>query len=191
MYQAMSRRALAFDLIGLATYTTVHKWHCRMFALMEQPPAPGFSRVTQAQALRADRQAFIRMGEQVNGALKPKADGTKPLDAVIDALANDVSVSYFLLPTPAAAAKEVEKTLKDPPKKPPKDPPIKKTGKTIKKRSKDPMPKGLHGMESRTKDNKPICFSYNLGRCNNDKCSREHVCCVTGCGKLHPQTEHH
>ena len=61
-------------------------------------------------------QAFIRMGEQVNGALKPRADGTKPLDDVIDGLANDVSVSYFLLPTPAA--KEVEKPPKDPKKLP-------------------------------------------------------------------------
>ena len=183
LYQALSRRALAFDLIGLATYTTVHKWHNRMFALMEQPPAPGFSRVK----LRADRQAFVRMGEQVNGALKPRADGAKPLDAVIEVLANDVSVSYFLLPMPAV--KEVDKVTKDPPKKPPKDP-IKKV-KTIKKKTRDPMPKGLHGMESRTKDNKPICFSYNLGRCNNEKCSREHVCCVPGCGKPHPQTEHH
>ena len=56
--------------------------------------APGFARLTQAQVLRADRQAFVRMGEQVNGALKPQADGTKPLDGVIDALANDVSVWY-------------------------------------------------------------------------------------------------
>jgi len=162
LYQAMSRRALAFDLIGLATYTIVYKWHSRMFALMEQAPAPGSSRVTQAQVLPADRQAFIRMEEQVNGALKPRADGTKPLDDVIDGLANDGSVSYFLLPTPAA--KEVEKPPKDP-KKPPKDPPIKKPPKVIKKKNRDPMPKGLHGMESRTKDNKPICFSYNLGRC--------------------------
>ena len=87
------------------------------------------------------------------------------------------------------AVKEVEKLPKDPPKKQPKDP-IKKTVKTIKKKSRGPMPKGLHGMESRTKDNKPICFSYNLGHCNYEKCSREHVCCVPGCGKPHPPTEH-
>ena len=122
--------------------------------------------MTQAQVLRAD-------SEQVNGALKPQADGTKPLDGVIDTLANDVSVSYFLLPTPAV--KEVERSPKDPPKKPPKDPPIKKPVKTIKKKSRDPMPKGLHGMESRAKNNTPICFSYNLGHCNYEKCSREHV----------------
>ena len=67
----------------------------------------------------------------MNGALKPQGDGTKPLDGVIDALANDVSVSYFLLPMPAV--KEVEKLRKDPPKKQPKDP-LKKTVKTIKKR---------------------------------------------------------
>ena len=130
LYQAMSRRALAFDLIGLATYTTVHEWHCGMFALMEQPPAPGFARVTQAHVLRADRQAFIRLGEQVNGALKPRADGTKPLDDVINTLANDVSVSYFLLPTPAG--KEVEKSSAETSKKPNKESSSSASKKTIK-----------------------------------------------------------
>ncbi len=191
LYQAMARRALAFDLIGLATYTTVHKWHCRMFALMEQPPAPGFAKVTQAQVLRADRQAFVRMGEQVNGALKPRPDGTKPLDNVYENLSNDVSVSYFLLPMPLG--KDGDKTHSDPPKKTDKETKEIKDKKIKKKKTgaRDPMPRGLHGMASRTKDGKAICYSYNLNTCTfGDRCKREHMCCVPGCGKPHPQAEH-
>ena len=193
LFQALTRRALAFDLIGLATYTNVHRWHTRMFALMEQAPAPGFQRVSQAQLLRADRQAFVRMGEQVNGALKPKADGTKPLDAIFDALPTDVSVSYFLLPMPSQSKPVKE----DPPKKgdPKKthDPPNPKNPKKVKKgnKTRDPMPKALQGMASRTKCGQPICYSYNLGKCHlGSKCSRQHVCCVPGCEGSHPHLEH-
>ena len=31
LYQAMTRRALAMDLVGLATYSTIMKWNSRMF----------------------------------------------------------------------------------------------------------------------------------------------------------------
>ena len=194
LFQALTRRALAFDLIGLATYTTVHRWHSRMFALMEQAPAPGFQRVNQAQLLRADRQAFVRMGELANGSLKPRADGTRPLDDIINALPNDVSVTYFLLPMPVH-----EKPVKEPPIKLVKDPPTKvrenptpRNPKVKKiKKARDPMPKALQGMSSRTKSGKPICYSYNLGKCHlGEKCSRQHVCCVPGCEEPHPHLEH-
>ena len=71
LFQAFERRALAFDVAGLASYTVVHKWHNRLFGLLAQPPAPGFAKISQAQLLRADRQSFVRMGENANGSLKP------------------------------------------------------------------------------------------------------------------------
>lgn len=42
----------------------------------------------------------VRMGELANGNLKQTAAGVRPLDAVVDGLATDVSVTYFLLPIP-------------------------------------------------------------------------------------------
>ena len=103
LFQAFERRALAFDVAGLATYTVVHKWHNRLFGLLAQPPAPGFAKISQAQLLRADRQSFVRMGERANGSLKPDPAGVRPLDAIIEDLYNDVSVSYFLLPLPLSS----------------------------------------------------------------------------------------
>ena len=70
LYQAMQRRALAMDLTGLASYEVMKKWIDRMFAIFSQPPAPGFQKVSQAQLLRADRQAFVRLSETFNGSLK-------------------------------------------------------------------------------------------------------------------------
>ena len=206
LFQAFERRALAFDVAGLASYTVVHKWHNRLFGLLAQPPAPGFAKISQAQLLRADRQSFVRMGEKANGSLKPDPAGVRPLDAIIEDLYNDVSVSYFLLPLPLSShdsAKDSSNKSSSSATKPANkrdhedgsNPGGTKNkfakGKGKSKTKRDPMPQGLRGMWSRTKDGKPICFSYNLGKCTaGDKCPREHICCVPNCGKAHPQTEH-
>ena len=98
LYQAMQRRALAMDLTGLATYEVSKRWLDRMFAIYSQSPAPGFQKVSQAQMLRADRQAFIRLGENFSGSLKVAPMAGKPLDPLIEKLETDVSVTYFMLP---------------------------------------------------------------------------------------------
>ena len=98
LYQAMQRRALAMDLTGLATYEVSKRWLDRMFAIYAQSPAPGFQKVSQAQMLRADRQAFIRLGENFSGSLKIAPMAGKPLDPLIEKLETDVSVTYFMLP---------------------------------------------------------------------------------------------
>lgn len=92
LYQAMQRRALAMDLTNLATYEVMKRWTDRMFAIFAQPAAPGFQKVSQAQLLRADRQAFIRLSETLNGSLKVMPMVGKPLDPMIQKLESDVSV---------------------------------------------------------------------------------------------------
>ena len=57
LLQAMTRRALAMDLVGIASYNTVMKFVNRLFALLTQLPAPGFGRPGHAQLLRADKLA--------------------------------------------------------------------------------------------------------------------------------------
>ena len=86
------------DLVGLASFATLQKWTTRLFTLFQQAPAPGFQKVSQAQLLRADRQAFLRLNELSAGSLKPDASGKRALDDFIDSLHFDVSVTYFLLP---------------------------------------------------------------------------------------------
>lgn len=60
LHQAMTRRALAMDLAGIASFNVVQHWRGRLFEMMAQNPAPGFSRPSQTQLLRADCQAFFR-----------------------------------------------------------------------------------------------------------------------------------
>jgi hypothetical protein len=207
LYQALQRRTLAMDLTGLASYEVMRKWIDRMFALYAQSPAPGFQKVTQAQLLRADRQAFVRFSEQFTGSLKSYAGAGRPLDPFIEKLESDMTVTYFMLPIPVShgqSASSGDKVDKD--KKWPEAPSGNKgqtggnkfqkgTSKGAQKGSKgkkrDPVPQSLKGMYSRTPQGDPICFGYNLGSCKQgDSCPRKHVCAVPGCYKAQPQSEH-
>jgi len=203
LYQAMQRRALAMDLTNLASYEVMKKWTDRMFAIYAQPAAPGFQKVSQAQLLRADRQAFVRMSETFSGSLKALPAVGKPLDPMITSLETDVSVTYFMLPMPAhssssgtqAESNKVDKKRSDTsnadktqPSKFQKGAKGKSKGKNKKR---EPMPSSLKGMHSRTPQGDQMCFGYNLGTCKQGSgCTRKHVCSVPGCYKSHPQTEH-
>lgn len=203
LYQAMQRRALAMDLTNIATYEVMKRWTDRMFAVFSQPPAPGFQKVTQAQLLRADRQAFVRLGETFNGSLKVMPMAGKPLDPLIEKLETDVSVTYFMLPMSTHGSSsgsqgdssKVDKKRQETPStdKPPANKfqkGAKGKGKS-KNKKREPVPTGLKGMHSRTPQGDQICYGYNLGTCKQGSaCPRKHVCAVPGCYKAHPQTEH-
>ena len=105
LFQAIQRRSLAMDLTGLATYEVMRKWTDRLFNIYSQSVAPGFHKVSQAQLLRANRQAFVRLGELFTGSLKQGAGPGKVLDPYIAQLETDVTMTYFMLPLPVATAK--------------------------------------------------------------------------------------
>ena len=195
LLQAMTRRALAMDLVGIATFNTVMKFVNRMFTLMTQAPAPGFAKPGHAQLLRADRQAFMRLAETVQPPFHVNAAGVLPLDLAFDQLHNDVTVTYHMLPVPLTRQSDNDRRAdpnntktKKPVTKPGGNPSPK--GKAGGKGKRQPMPQQLHGMHHKTPAGKAICFNFNLGKCKDKKCPREHVCCVPGCYKSHPQTEH-
>ena len=92
----------------------MRKWIDRLFALYAQSRAPGFSKISQSQSLRADRQAFIRMSELFTGSLKAPIAGGKPLDPYIEKLESDMTVTYFMLPVPTShAGSSTDKSDKD------------------------------------------------------------------------------
>lgn len=205
LHQAMTRRALAMDLVGLATFSVVQRWHDRLFELYAQSLAPGFVKVSQAQLLRADRHSFLRMSEMFKGSLKNPPANKMPLDDLFDSLHTDVSVTYFMLPVSAAASQSSDKGAHNPTaapadrKRAADKAPVAAGAKasSAKKakgkgggKSRDPVPQSLKGCHSRTPDGKQICFSYNLGKCSKADCPRQHVCCHPGCYKQHPYLEH-
>lgn len=77
IFEALTRRALAFDAVGLIAFDIADKWHRHMFQLTRQQPPPGFKQPGTTQLLRADRQAFVRMQELSRDGIRPnKAFGS-------------------------------------------------------------------------------------------------------------------
>ena len=97
--EAMTRRALAFDAVGLIDFNVFQGWTSRLFQLMRQPAPPGFKEPSLTQLLRTDRQAFVRLQELSRDGIKPRADGTRPLDGYLGDMHNDSSVMFYMLPT--------------------------------------------------------------------------------------------
>ena len=157
--------------------------------------APGFHKVSQAQLLRADRQAFVRWGELFTGSLKQGTGPGKVLDPYIVQLENDVTVTYFMLPLPISHAKsdpddKGNKKRSDAALKQTDDTPTLKPPKKTPKREIQ-----FHRASRECTAVHPKVIRYVLGTtwalaCSSTDCKRKHVCAVAGCYKLHPQSEH-
>eukprot|EP00435_Cladocopium_sp_Y103_P056572 s1099_g19.t1 len=85
--------------VGVADFETFQKWIQCLFQMMRQPAPPGFRAPSVTQLLRADRQAFVKMQELTRDGIKPKGDGTRPLDQILEDMHKDHSVVYYMLPT--------------------------------------------------------------------------------------------
>ena len=128
----------------------------------------GFQKVTQAQSLRADRQAFVRIIEQFTGSLKTFAGAGKPLDPLIERLEADMTVTHFMLPIPAGHGRSGSSTDKADKRRSTlkvnkartsiKKGAAKGAGKRPKGKKRDPVPQCLKGMHSRTPQGDPIAL---------------------------------
>ena len=203
--EAMTRRSLAFDLVELIDFETFVKWNQHLFQILRQAAPPGFKQPSVTQLLRADRQAFVRMQELSRDGVKPQADDTRPLDAMIQGLPQDHAVMYYMLPTqPQAKAK--------PDKPQPKSQEwssnwqnqsktnykasdkVWKKGKTKRGHmypSGRKLPIALKGCASCLPNGSRLCFAYNIDGCNKaqagETCERGyHLCATKGCGEKHP-----
>ena len=74
LVQALRRRALAFDLVGVCSYETMNLYHSLLIQRIQDAPPPSYAKVSVMQALRADRAAFTRKGK---GAGKGKKGGAR------------------------------------------------------------------------------------------------------------------
>ena len=89
LYQAIQRRSLALDLTNLVSFEVMHGWTDRLFGLYAQSPIPGFQKISQTQLLRADREAFVRLGELHSGPVKPGPGPGKRLDHLVGRLEHE------------------------------------------------------------------------------------------------------
>lgn len=201
--QAMTRRALAFDLMSAASFNAMEGWHRFLFSHLEHQPVSGYSQVSAEQIMKADKQAWIRLAE-IMTTLKKDLNGKMPLDEELKNLRTDPQVVFLLLPLPAHKSSVGGQRQQQPQHKRQTSPHAespqrfkkrKGGGKGKGKKGTPNMPEEIRGMKSNTSSGERICWNYNLTsqKCQFAKpgqsCKRgRHVCMK--CEGNHPQFEH-
>ena len=198
LVMAFRRRALAFDLVGVASFNVMNKYHQALAQRLQEPPPPGYSRVSVTQVLRADRAVFLRMAEQMS-SLRRSPSGTIPLDVLLANILMDTSVAYHLLPLPAGSAASSDSrrandsdatAIPSPPKNPAKR--VKKAPK----KTNFSVPRELVGKLRQTPKGHRLCWGFNLPCGCKDakaggKCAKGlHLCAEPGCLKPHSLQQH-
>ena len=179
--QALSRRGLAIEMAGMGTFE-VHESYAR--ALLEhlhRPPPPRFDAPGIDAVLRADRELWIRIAEEVGSDFVGPGKASVVDDAV-QKWQHSMQVAFFLVPVP-----KLEKPEKQPPKRtweqvtaaPFSDKGAKgkhkgkfmsqawqtgKSGKGKNKTGKDrqtSVPAALKGLDPNFQG-QPVCFNYSL-----------------------------
>ncbi|OLP93607.1 hypothetical protein AK812_SmicGene24498 [Symbiodinium microadriaticum] len=100
--QAWSRRSIAFELAGLATFTILESWVQKMFIMMQRPPPDGYVSISLQQLLAADRHLFTVAADRLLGNLQGAPGREKPLDTEVKRLADSTEVLQFLTCLPKA-----------------------------------------------------------------------------------------
>ena len=198
---ALTRRSLAFDLAGLASFSVQELWHSHLVATLLKTPPAGHRFVTVQQLLTADRELWLQMSQATRGSLKVTVGQDPPLDAQFKKLMYAAEISCYMTPLPAA--KSVAPTSPHKPQQPPANKPAggrpnfrkyendkgNPKGETI-KQMLNSLPKDC---SSKLPNGRFICLKFNKGTCPNqkqDKCKfGVHVCYRNNCGKNVPYIE--
>ena len=186
--QALTRRALAFDLMGVCSFSVMERFHQFLLGYLQMLPPPGYSAVSMEQCMRADRAAWVRISEKTS-TLKKNSNGDCALDKVFPELESDPAVTYHLLPCPGRAAPADDVKIKKKRKGNEGDDVEKKKGKG--KGGGKGAPAEIRDLNHNTPKGDRICWNFNLkGKsCKfakaGSKCKRGVHCCMI-CYKDHP-----
>ena len=167
--QALQRRSLAYDQLGIMAYEKLEGWISFLFLQPSRLPPEHFAAITIEQVLQADKQSFIFMSERCRTGLTMNTMGVFPAEAALCAAALDAMVMAVLQPLqrraqPMQVAKAVAKAKATISK--PKAAKQKGKGKGKQQEGRGPpMPEALRGMKSKNVNGEPLCFGFNLGSC--------------------------
>ena len=192
----MQRRALAFDMAGVASFLVLEKWTNTLFEKLQQEPPQGYRYVSHDQIMRADKALWIKVAEETRA--KVQGDGTScPVDDAIEKWSVHPEIQYHMMPMPGGATTNKPAGTSGP-----------SAAKTIIKDSENKPVKGKGKGKSKGKiqvpedceikfgeNQKPICMKYNIGICRGNvkpgkRCQYGfHVCWRKNCHKPHSAVE--
>ena len=171
------RRGLAMDQCRLLSWEIHDAWVHQLFRTLSQAAPPGFQQVKVEQLVRADRELWTLIAQDVKGSLKPTPAGDIPLDAMVSRLCQDPRITMFLLPTTAAArAADKEVVTKKATPGAPVQAAAKSTNKRRKTRAEKSCPDELRKYNLKC-EHGPVCWAYNMkAGCKNSTSGKPSRC---------------
>ena len=101
---ALTRRALAFDNVGLSSFDSMEDYHGFLYSLIMKEALDSHYPITVDQVLKADRQLFIRLVELTRNGILPKPNGRLPIDIALPTARLDPVFNAILQPLPRPAS---------------------------------------------------------------------------------------
>ena len=180
--QAMRRRSLAMELVGVASYEILETINEEMFGHLQEPPPSSYVPPTLERILRADMELWSMVGEHLSKGLVADATGVLPIDKAIQEYCVHARVTHNLQPLPALSQKRALeiKDNNDTKKAKTSSMSSRPMGKAKAKARAPKAPKELVGLAYTN----GACYSYNLRSCDRGDCPHKHICAK--CGGKHP-----
>ena len=195
--QALTRRSLAMNQTGLASFEVLEEWNNHLFSAILREPPSGYHFVTVQQILAADKFYWTRVSQETRGQLQIVAGAPPPLDLKLKEFMFAPDVASLMTFLPAGKSSKGDSDKVDPKPGPPRPGPPKPGPKSNPHDKKvtaksllSSLPEGCH---SKLPTGKWICLFFNKGICKNQKKSQcangLHQCYFKGCNKKVPYIE--
>ena len=161
--QCMRRRALAYEFSNLLSFQVHELYTEKLLKHLSAVPPNGYQATTLAQVLRADKEVFNFLAQEVND-IRPNAQNVRPLDGAMAQALQNYNVTFHLVPLPRFAVKEdatstIRRQDAEPyPSKGSYKGKRKGKGSGGKASGSNAAPKGYHGCVGRDAKNRPICL---------------------------------
>ena len=185
---ALQRRGLAFDQCRLINWDAHELWVQQVMSQITKDSPPGYHRIAASQVIRADRELFTLMAQELQTSVQVLPDGSLPMETKLKELRTDPRVTMHMLPLPKTAPRDTDISDKksagsghqegDPP-----GPPVKPKKKArASPKAKALCPDELKGYQQRDAQNNTICWAFNLkGGCKEStksgRCKKGmHIC---------------
>ena len=176
----MQRRGIALDQSRLVDWANHQIWLQQLLTTLAKDPPEGYSKVRIEQVIKADRELFTIMSNEIKGSLRPTPAGKMPMDEALKLLRVDPRVTMHLLPLPKSRASADKRAIEDP------DPKVKKAPRPKKpptKKASALCPDELKGHHQRDESNNNICWAFNLAsgckeKTQGNKCKKGVHKCV-------------
>ena len=184
---ALQRRGLAFDQCSLIGNSEHEAWVQQLLGQLTREPPTGFAKISTSQIIRADRELFTIMAQELQGPLQPDDKGDFPMEKKLKELRTDPRITMFLLPLPkssAASVKEPEKTAATSSPSGKAAPPSRPSKKArVSAKAKSMCPAELKGYAQKDPNGNAICWAFNSkagckNEVSNGRCKKGVHCCI-------------